>query len=464
MNSQIVVNTLCIWYTAYEKLIEKEIDTMGTWSVSITGNDTAQDLLSEYSAAFFKYEPQEATAKIDAYVRAEICDETDEGEWCNYFYSLADYMWRKGILTDEIRNKAVEMIDSGFGLDIWAESGDKILEKRKQELSKFRAKLLSPMPPKKKIRPNAYTERIFEDGDIVAIQLQTAGKNYSRDKYRKMTDDEYQSYDGKYVLIQLQYCRSSWSSQIVPEVKDYWATFRLFDGVYDEVPCNINPETLKVANIIDGNGMQPCFYSCFYCESSMYYFRRRKYKVVGNYKVNLDNSITSNEFNACFGVSDVDSIFLSSMGIDIVCAESEKIDMYRIPFICTHAIYHFGRKHKMVFKSRQDYITAVDRKATEIIDSIEQHMREGGRLYTIRVGDYTIGFASVYGNKIDNIYVEPQFQRHGFGTQLLRCVLSVTEKNAQMIVPTICTELVKICEQLNLKADCQEDTITFTKV
>lgn len=25
---------------------------MGTWSTSITGNDTAQDLLSEYKAAF----------------------------------------------------------------------------------------------------------------------------------------------------------------------------------------------------------------------------------------------------------------------------------------------------------------------------------------------------------------------------------------------------------------------------
>lgn len=65
---------------------------MGTWGFSVTGNDTAQDLLSEYQAAFFYNDPETAVKKIDNYVRENICDETDEEEWCNYFYSLADYM------------------------------------------------------------------------------------------------------------------------------------------------------------------------------------------------------------------------------------------------------------------------------------------------------------------------------------------------------------------------------------
>ena len=37
---------------------------MGAWSESITGNDTAEDLLMEYPAAFLKYEPEEAISKI----------------------------------------------------------------------------------------------------------------------------------------------------------------------------------------------------------------------------------------------------------------------------------------------------------------------------------------------------------------------------------------------------------------
>ena len=106
---------------------------MGAWSVSITGNDTAHDLLSEYTAAFYKYETEEAVKRIDNYVRTNMFDESDEEEWCNYFYSLADFMWKKGILTDEIKEKAIRMIESGFGLELWKEAGEKTFEKRKKK-------------------------------------------------------------------------------------------------------------------------------------------------------------------------------------------------------------------------------------------------------------------------------------------------------------------------------------------
>ena len=49
---------------------------MGAWSESITGNDTASDLLNEYPAAFFKYEPDEAVAVLDQYVRENEFDES----------------------------------------------------------------------------------------------------------------------------------------------------------------------------------------------------------------------------------------------------------------------------------------------------------------------------------------------------------------------------------------------------
>ena len=107
---------------------------MGTWSTSITGNDTAKDLLSEYSAVFFYFDIPNALRKIDEYIRDNICDETDSEEWCNYIYSLADFMWKKGILTEDIQRKAIEMIDNGFGLDLWIEAGVKTCNDRKKKL------------------------------------------------------------------------------------------------------------------------------------------------------------------------------------------------------------------------------------------------------------------------------------------------------------------------------------------
>ena len=74
---------------------------MGAWSTSINGNDTAEDLKQEYTVAFWKFEVPEALRLLDEYVRQDF-DESDPEEWVNYYYSLADFMWKKGILTDEV--------------------------------------------------------------------------------------------------------------------------------------------------------------------------------------------------------------------------------------------------------------------------------------------------------------------------------------------------------------------------
>ena len=252
---------------------------MGTWNVSITGNDTAQDLVIEYTAAFYKYDVEDALNRIDRYIREEI-DESDEEEWCNYMYSLADFMWKKGILTESVQHTVIEMIDSGFGLELWAEAGKKALGARKKKLDEFRTKILSPQPAPKKIKPNVHTERIFEDGDIIAVQLQTANKPYTEQKKRPLSEEEFRSLDGKYVLMQLLNCSVQWSSSIVPEVKDYWANFRLFDGIYDEIPYRIEVSSLKDAMIHQGSKIS----SVFNCERNMFYFKRRNYKLICNRK------------------------------------------------------------------------------------------------------------------------------------------------------------------------------------
>ena len=69
---------------------------MGSWSAGVWGNDTAEDLKFEYQCAFYRYDPEEAVRRLDEYVRTSIGDESDTIEWCNYIYSLADFMWKKG--------------------------------------------------------------------------------------------------------------------------------------------------------------------------------------------------------------------------------------------------------------------------------------------------------------------------------------------------------------------------------
>jgi hypothetical protein len=250
---------------------------MGAWNVSITGNDTAQDLKYEYQAAFYYYDVETALEKLDAYVRTHICRESDEEEWCNYYYSLADFMWRKGILTDAVRDRAVQMIDEDFGLGLWAED-EKTLQKRKKALAEFREKLLSPQGEKKKIRVKLNLESVFEVGDVVAFRLKTADKSYIPEPYGKKAHfDEafFKACDGKYVVMRKAKDDISYRSMVVPEVADHWIIFQLYGKIFEEIPTMEELSTVGWAHSEDGNGV-------FLCESSLYYFKRRDFQVIGH--------------------------------------------------------------------------------------------------------------------------------------------------------------------------------------
>ena len=258
---------------------------MGTWNASINGNDTAQDLKSEYQAAFFYNDVETALAKIDAYVRRAF-DESDEEEWASY-YSLSEFMWKHGILTDEVRNRAVEMIDSGFGLDIWEAEGKSILNKRKKVLAEFREKLLSPQPPKKKIRFNLHMKPIFQTGDLIALQLKTLDKHYPA--HSKLGEDIFRGYDGKYIVVRKVGDEVNQYSSIEPQLKDYWAKFQLYNAIFDECP---SAEQLRNVPFVPTRDN-----STFTSESSLFHLKKRNYRIIGNNPDNLP------EFHKTHGLS-----------------------------------------------------------------------------------------------------------------------------------------------------------------
>lgn len=418
---------------------------MGTWNTSITGNDTAKDLYIEYTAAFYKFDVEEALKRIDLYIRNEMFDESDEEEWCNYIYSLADFMWKKGILTDSVKNKAIEMIDSEFGLGLWAEAGQKTLNSRKQKLVEFKQKLLSPQPPKKKIKPNVHAERIFNDGDIIAVRLQTAEKQYTEQKSKPVSEKDFQAFNGKYVLMQLVNCYANWTSSIVPEVKDYWACFRLFDGIYDVVPDNIDPQSLKDALIHQGGKIS----SVFICESNMFYFKRRNYKVICNRRDLLHNQNTHSNNSIFWGINkpwyNPDSQIVAAMENQIVCKEFTGT-AEQVAHICRFS-NRYGRFDYSL--SREENEARYISEENIIAERIQRTIFNGGKLYSISFGR-EIGLVTVDNGHIDNLYIEGQYQCNGFGTRLLEYALSIAGEEAYIDVHISNKVLMHICEKLGL--------------
>lgn len=431
---------------------------MGTWNTGITENDTAKDLYIEYTAAFYQFDTEEALRRIDHYIRAEMFDESDEEEWCNYYYSLADFMWSKGILTDSVRDKAVGMIDSEFGLELWAKAGQNALDSRKKKLAEFKEKLLSNQSPKKKIKPNVHTERILEDGDVIAVQLQTAGKPYTESKQRPMSEEEFHALDGKCVLMQLVNCHASWTSSIVPEVKDYWATFRLFDGIFDSVPENIDVSELKDAMIHQGQTIS----SVFTCESKLLYFKKRNYKVICNRK-DLILDFESKENNHIFwGInkpwSNPDSQLISAMGMEIKCGEFRGTLEER-EYICRFANRYGRFDYNLSKEENEARYTAEENFISEKINAV---LSADGKLYGISFGK-EIGIVTANNGHIDNLYIEGQYQRNGFGTRLLEYAFFVAGDGAYIDVPISNKALLRICDKLGLvKLEENELTVRMT--
>ena len=353
---------------------------MGTWNASITGNDTAQDLLDEYKAAFFYYDVRTAVQKIDRYVRT-MFDESDEEEWCAYMYSLAEFMWKKGLLTDDIRDRVIEMLDSDYGMAEWIAAGSSEEKKRRKVLGKFREMITSPQCSPKKIKLDLHMEDIFEDGEYVAFQLQTKGKKYvtSDETAKRLSEEEFLSYDGKYVVVQKIRSKISYVSSIVPEVCDRWAVLRLFEGVYDSPDC-IDISQLKETSF---NGC-PSFSTA----STLFYFKKRNYKVIGKGpapKDDSDKTVTGLYFGISHATYDPDSDLIDNL----YPFETEILPFEWDPGIIDGIIReHIQRENGYGYGLKKDKYEKYREKMKKIIPGKQAEFRDllgkGAKVYAIR--------------------------------------------------------------------------------
>lgn len=257
---------------------------MGVFSPTIYGNDLAEDLKGEYSIAFAYYDVEKAVEVIEEYVNKEF-DLDDEYELCNYVYSLADYMWKKGILIDSVKQRALYLIDNNVAIDEWVEAGKKEFNARLKVLIELKERLLSPLPPKKKISIKYYTKPIFQTGDVIVIKLKTLDKIYNpkvNKNLKEITLEDFKSYHDKYVVLLKAHDCISYTSSIVPEVKDIWPYFKIYNKVFDEFP------TMKELEKIDFVETKDHIFKnkidMFMTEGSISYFKKRDYQILGKDK------------------------------------------------------------------------------------------------------------------------------------------------------------------------------------
>jgi hypothetical protein len=177
---------------------------MGAWGSAIFSDDTACDVRDYFRELLEDgYEGDEATRLVlDRF--KDLPHDSDDG--AVFWLALAATQWRFGRLHDDVKTRAIEIIDASIGLDGWEEAGASALKARRKVLDKLRSQLTSPQPrPRKVRRPRRYQTEL-SIGDAISYRLNS----------------------GKFVILRV----------VGIEETRYWSTpiFELCDWVGDVPP------------------------------------------------------------------------------------------------------------------------------------------------------------------------------------------------------------------------------------
>mgnify|MGYP000922537455 CR=1 FL=1 len=194
---------------------------MGTWGTAIFDDDFALDIKNEYQTLLaFGTPEQEAFELVKNYFEIDDGDDDESVFWL----SIAAIQEKYGILTPEVRGKAIDIIDSGVDLENWEGNDKRTLERRKKSLQDLKAQLLLPNKERKAVRKTRIEKRRFGVGDILVSQLVC-----------KLDSDKW--WFDKYVLYKVTEQYRTSVSRIKPKLAyDTWSLGLLYDWIGDYIP------------------------------------------------------------------------------------------------------------------------------------------------------------------------------------------------------------------------------------
>lgn len=106
---------------------------MGTWGMDLFDDDLAMDIKSEFEEALEDGLNAKEASKQILQSYEDVLEDEDEGPLV--YLVLAALQLKEGSVQNNIRKKALEIIESGDGLGRWEEAGEEALRQRVQALN-----------------------------------------------------------------------------------------------------------------------------------------------------------------------------------------------------------------------------------------------------------------------------------------------------------------------------------------
>lgn len=122
---------------------------MGVWGTGLYDNDTAQDVkdMCEDIFPFVDIETGNEIIFREFNDLIESKKESIDNDYVSFWYALADWQWKHGILTEVIRRNALELLALSKGESEWENKND--VNRRKNVLNRLKEQLLTNQPARK---------------------------------------------------------------------------------------------------------------------------------------------------------------------------------------------------------------------------------------------------------------------------------------------------------------------------
>jgi hypothetical protein len=140
---------------------------VGAWGAAIFSDDTAADVRDSFRDLIGDgLSPEEATRRLIAEYASSVDDAQDGPP---LWLGLAVTQWKCGRLQEDVKARALQVIDSGLDLARWSGNA-KLVRAREAVLAKTRELLLSAQPPPRRIGKRFRQTNDWNIGELVSYR------------------------------------------------------------------------------------------------------------------------------------------------------------------------------------------------------------------------------------------------------------------------------------------------------
>ncbi len=242
---------------------------MGSWGAALYSNDTSCDVRDMCNEVYPLVGVEQGTKLILKEYSDIINSDIADNDYADFWFALADWQWKHGILTDGIKNKAISLLEEHTGIGEW-EGSD--IKKRTAVMDRLLNQLKTPQPETKIPKPKIAKPK-HKPGDIIIVRTGSKENDpenwiwniedctynfiYSQeiaDKICETINPPYDAHD-KYIAILCVGVEKTPHSQYVDGIYDEYSVYAFYDYIDKCKPtldilqtCGFVPKYLQYAS------------------------------------------------------------------------------------------------------------------------------------------------------------------------------------------------------------------------